>query len=596
MPAIPEFVLRKLYVPDSLETHEDGFTFELHNSFASVNLTGLTLIYDAVICDPGNVLIHLPGQEGFPAGGISEQHPFTLAVNMIVIVKVLGLPPQKTLVIRAETKEAGVLQFGIPVSASEVVPVVKKKKSSKLSRFMRRFKYAAKVFRVQQDPQHPVYHYAPPANWVNDPNGLIYWKGSYHLFYQYNPVEPVWGNLHWGHAVSKDMLHWKHLPVALWPNPDGADAGGCFSGCVVNNNETATLIYTGVFPEVQCLAISSSDDLTTWRKRTEPVVSAPPQGMQLEGFRDPYVWQEGGEWRMILGSGLTDAGGAILIYRSKNLTDWRYMGILFQGDARQNDPFWTGTMWECPALFPLDDKWILIVSAHSHEGAVHSLYYTGQYAVDRFIPDGPPKLLDGGAGGCFYAPQTFVDRKGRRLMFGWLREARSIQEQINAGWSGAISLPRYLSLSEKGKLGCSPDPALQKLRTKRERLIKPNQISNEVKGGCQEMIIHIPPQTEKWCGVHVLDGRENDLLIGYDSINGVVVVDCRHAGGLISAMPVIPPAMRDMILHVFLDGSILEVYVEDHFPISVRFYVPKPQALQVRLVGEGKTDLYKLKL
>lgn len=595
MPAIPEFVLRKLYVADSLIPRESGFIFELNNTFAPVTLTGFSLIIDNMICDPGEVTISTDGLSDYPAGGISAEHPFTLSVNTVVKVSVHGVPPQEHLVIRAETKEAGVLQFGIPVSVERTIEPEIKHKPEKITRLLNRVKYAAKVFRVQQDPQHPSFHYAPPANWINDPNGLIYWKGSYHLFYQYNPIEAVWGNIHWGHAVSSDMLRWKHLPIALIPSPDGADAGGCYSGCAVDNNGTPTLIYTGVYPETQCLAIPTSGDLITWRKRKQPIIPSAPQGMQLEGFRDPYVWQEAGEWRMIVGSGLTDVGGAVLIYRSKNLIDWRYMGILFQGDSGTADPLWTGTMWECPSLFPLGEKWILIVSVHSHEGAVYSIYYTGQYTVDRFIPDGPPRLLDGGAEGCFYAPQTFIERKGQRVMFGWLRECRSEQAQVLAGWSGAISIPRYLSLDENGDLSINPEPALERLRKTHEKLIRPNQISENVKGGCLEMLIRVPPDTEKWSGVHLLDNLQNGILIGYDAVNGVVVVDCRHAGGLISAVSVDPPGLHDMVLHVFLDGSMIETFIDDRTPVSARFYIPKPQSLRVRLVGRAKVDLWEVK-
>lgn len=595
MPAIPEFVLRKLYVADSLVSRENGFDFELNNTFAPVTLTGFSLNIDNVICDPGNVTISTVGLIDYPAGGITAEHPFTLSVNTVINIRVTALPPQEHLVIRAETKEAGVLQFGIPVSVTATIKTEKKRRSGRLTRFLTRLRYAAKVFRVQQDPQHPSFHYAPPANWVNDPNGLIYWKGSYHLFYQYNPLEAVWGNIHWGHAESKDLVRWKHLPIALIPSPDGADAGGCFSGCAVDHNGTPTLIYTGVYPETQCLAVSTSDDLVHWRKRKQPVIASAPQGMQLEGFRDPCIWQEAGEWRMILGSGLTDVGGAVLIYRSKNLTDWRFMGILFQGDSHSFDPLWTGTMWECPSLFPLGDKWVLIVSVHSHEGAVYSIYYIGQYVVDRFIPDGPPRLLDGGAGGCLYAPQTFIERKGRRVMFGWLREARSEQAQISAGWSGAISLPRYLSLTERGELASTPEPTLEQLRKNQEKLTKPNQISEQVKGSCLEMLIRVPPETEKWSGVHLMDNMQNGILIGYDAVNGAVVVDCRHAGGLISALPVDPPGLHDLVLHVYLDGSIIEVFIDDRTPISARFYVPKPQSLRVRLVGRAKVDLWEIK-
>ena len=510
--------------------------------------------------------------------------------------------PRRQLVIRADTKEVGTLQFAVALSNSgEQQEQQRKKKASLFSRLNHRFQYAKHVFHVQQDAQHPQYHYAAPANWMNDPNGLIYWKGNVHLFYQYNPFEPVWGNIHWGHAVSKDMLHWKHLPIALWPDPKGADAGGCFSGCAVNNNGVPTLIYTGVYPETQCLATSPVDDLMYWQKKREPVISAPPQDMQLEGFRDPCVWQEaGGEWRMVLGTGLTDVGGAVLLYRSKDLLDWQYMGILFNGDAHKREPLRTGTMWECPAFFPLGDKWVLIISVCDAQGPMYTIYYTGQYVVDRFIPDSPPRLLDYGEGGCLYAPQTFVDRKGRRVLIGWLREARSVANQTAVGWSGAMSLARLLFISDNGELCSTPTVETQSLRGQQENLTRPNQLSDLVRGANLELMIRIPPDTEKWSGVHLtLPGSMDEaegVLIGYDCINSAVVVDCRHAGGLISAMPVKTSGFHDQLLHVFIDGSIIEVYVEDQLPISARFYVSKPQALRVRLVGDAAADLWKLKL
>lgn len=603
MPVIPEFVLRKLYVADSLKPFEGGFIFELNNTFAPVTLTGLSITSDGQSCEVGNIYLSLPGLGEIPAGGISSEKPFALAVNMVVSVRVLGSIPHNRMVIRADTREAGALQFGISLSPANVSAdaepePVKQKKASFFTKMNRRVKYATRVFHVQQDPQHPVYHYAPPANWMNDPNGLIYWRGNYHLFYQYNPFEPTWGNIHWGHACSKDMLHWKHLPIALWPDPKGADAGGCFSGCIVDNSGIPTMIYTAVYPEAQILAISEDPDLLTWKKRRQPVIPAPPEGMLLEGFRDPCVWQEVNEWRMALGSGLTDVGGAVLLYRSKDLMQWQYLGMLFHCEARKDKGLYTGTMWECPSFFPLGDKWVLIISACAPEGTLYTIYFTGKYHVDRFIPDGPPRLVDSGAGACFYAPQTFVEKKGRRVMIGWLREARSVEDQAAAGWSGTMSLPRYLSLSEKGELCCKPTDEIQNLRCEHELLTSSKPLSEKVHGACLEMIIRIPPDEEKWSGVHLTTGKgtDDDVLIGYDSSNGAVVVDCRHAGGVISAAPVNPPGMNDFTLHVFIDGSVIEVYVEDKFPISARFYMGNPQALRVRLVGHASAELWRLKL
>lgn len=597
MPAIPEFVLRKLYVADSLQVLDDGFTFELNNTFAPVTISGLKLTVDDTLCSPGNIFLSVEEDDEIPVGGISEEHLFTLAINVVVNVRVVDLPPQNRLVIRVDTREVGTLQFGVDVGITQEEPT-KPKKANLFSRINRRVKYASQVFRVQQDPQHPTYHYSPPANWMNDPNGLIYWKGNVHLFYQYNPFEPVWGNIHWGHAVSTDMLRWKHQPIALWPDPKGADAGGCYSGCAVVQNDLPTIIYTAVFPEVQCIATSPTNDLVFWRKHPQPVIAAPPKGMHLEGFRDPCVWQEGKEWRMVLGSGLTDLGGAMLLYRSVNLLDWQYMGVLFNGDARVHDPLWTGTMWECPSFFPMGQKWVLIVSVSSPNGGVHSIYYVGQYAVDKFIPDGPPRLLDGGSGGCFYAPQTFIEGRGRRVMFGWLREARIIDEQVKAGWSGAMSLPRYLSLSQKGELVCSPSSETRSLRKEHEKLSTPGVPSSQVRGGSMEMVIRVPPLAEKWSGVHLSNSKnlKSGVLIGYDCVNSAVVVDCRHAGGLISALPVKLSGLDDLVLHVFVDGSIIEVYLQDQVPITARFYVEKPQGLRASVVGEAAADLWQLRL
>ncbi|PKN95813.1 MAG: hypothetical protein CVU43_23915, partial [Chloroflexi bacterium HGW-Chloroflexi-5] len=332
-----------------------------------------------------------------------------------------------------------------------------------------------------------------------------------------------------------------------------------------------------------------------------PVIDAPPPEMQLEGFRDPCVWQEaGGEWSMVLGTGVTGVGGAVLLYRSKDLIDWQYMGILFLGNIHPHEGLSTGTMWECPSFFPLGDKWILIISVCAAQGPSYTIYYTGQYVIDRFVPDGPPRLLDSGEGGCLYAPQTFVDRKGRRVLIGWLREARSVADQVNAGWSGVMSLPRLLFLSNNGELCSTPMIETQSLRDQHEMLSKPNQLSDVVRGASMEISIRIPPDTEKWSGVHLaLSGGQDEaegFLIGYDCINSAVVVDCRLAGGLISAMPIKISGFQDQLLHVFVDGSVIEVFVEDQLPISARFYVSKPQAMRVRLVGDASVELWKLKL
>jgi beta-fructofuranosidase len=436
------------------------------------------------------------------------------------------------------------------------------------------------MLQIKHDPQRPRAHFTPQINLMYDPKGLIHWRENYHLFYQYNPNRAAWGDIHWGHAVSRDLVHWKYLPVALAPSPDGADAGGCFSGCAVQNGAEVALLYTGVYPEVQCLAVSRSADLTKWQKHPTAVIPAPPDGLVQEGFRDPCVWREGAEWRMAIGSGVCGIGGAVLLYRSMDLKQWEYLGILYQGDLQLREPLWTGTMWECPSFFPLGEKWVLVVSACSAEGAAYTLYFTGEYRADHFIPDGGPRLLDFGAAGCFYAPQTFLDGKGRRLMIGWLREGRSGEAQLEAGWSGAMSLPRVLTLGADGTLCCAPVEETKRLRGT-ERAWNAGQPC----GGPVEMVLELTPGNA-WCGVRLAasETAPERIEIGYDPQTGSVVVDCSAVGGTVSRCPY-PLSGTTLKLHVFVDGSVIEVFVDDRLPIATRFYAENPATLRVWRVG-----------
>ncbi|MBV9356146.1 MAG: glycoside hydrolase family 32 protein, partial [Chloroflexi bacterium] len=171
---------------------------------------------------------------------------------------------------------------------------------------------------VPIDPHRPTYHLLPPANWLNDPNGLIQWRGQYHVFYQHNPFAPVWGTIHWGHAVSRDLAHWRDLPIALAPTPGGVDADGVFSGCALDHGGVPTVLYTGVTRgpdgsrvELPCLAAADDDELRSWHKHpANPVIPAPPAGLDVLGFRDHSVWREDGQWYQVIGAGIRDVGGA----------------------------------------------------------------------------------------------------------------------------------------------------------------------------------------------------------------------------------------------------------------------------------------------
>ncbi|NUT70476.1 glycoside hydrolase family 32 protein [Pseudarthrobacter sp. C4D7] len=333
------------------------------------------------------------------------------------------------------------------------------------------------VARAEADPLRPRFHFVSPGGWLNDPNGVCQWNGTFHLFYQYNPEGAFHHRIQWGHATSTDLVTWTDRPVALEPSP-GPDADGCWSGVLVDDRGTPTLVYSGRLGEreLPCVAVGSPD-LSTWTKAPEnPVIAAPPAGVDITAYRDHCVWREGSRWRQLVGSGIRGRGGTAFLYESADLRSWDYVGPLFIGDATQGSPAdtdWTGTMWECVDLFragagqlgadPVDGSPdVLVFSAWNDGDTRHPLYWTGRYSGDSFEPAALHRLDYGGR--YFYAPQSFLDEAGRRIMFGWLQEGRPDAAMVAAGWSGVMSLPRVTTLAEDGTLQFAPVPELEQLR------------------------------------------------------------------------------------------------------------------------------------
>lgn len=174
------------------------------------------------------------------------------------------------------------------------------------------------------DPHRPLYHFLSPANWMNDPNGAIFWDGRFHLFYQHNPHGAFWGTIHWGHAVTDDLVHWTDLPIALAPDPDGPDRSGCASGTAVAGADVPTLIYYGI-PDGYCIA-TSDDDLVTWKKHpANPVIPHPPEGTEEGRAFDPCAWREGDEWYSLSGGQIEGVGDTSFLFRSDDLVKWDYI-------------------------------------------------------------------------------------------------------------------------------------------------------------------------------------------------------------------------------------------------------------------------------
>jgi beta-fructofuranosidase len=432
------------------------------------------------------------------------------------------------------------------------------------------------------DPMRPQFHLLPARNWMNDPNGPIYFNGHYHLFFQYNPLAAVWGDMSWNHAVSTDMLHWKHLPVAMEPTPGGPDSFGVFSGSALavdrpdGKGQRVYAVYTGAqksgsdlatirdgaddVQESQCLAWSDDPMLIRWTKDPQPIVARPPAGLDITGFRDPSVWKQGDRYFMTVGSGIAKAGGCVLLYQSHDLRQWEYLHELTRGQwngKKTGNPCEDGEMWECPEFFALGDA----------AGGGHVLIYStlgkvfwesGVLETEKFTMRKRGEL-DWGA---FYAPKTQLDAAGRRILWGWIPERRSESAMKAAGWSGMMSLPRVMSLDSDGTLRLKVLPQASVLRG--EELPKV-----EAKTGS---LRRLPQATGEAMGtgmrgkdmtVRLSDGSSSLVEVSYSAADHTMTAD----GHTLVLEPGDVPSV-----HAFVDGSVVELILGERIGYTKRFY------------------------
>lgn len=459
--------------------------------------------------------------------------------------------------------------------------------------------------KLSSDPLRPQYHLLPAHNWMNDPNGPTFFQGTYHMFHQYNPDAAVWGNMHWAHATSPDMIHWKHEPIALAPTPGGPDADGVFSGSIVLDRGIPTMIYTGVaapaagsqatlrdgahtWRETQCLAVAQDDDLRIWKKLPEPVIAAPPADLVITGFRDPCLWREKDSWMLALGSGTRDHGGMILLYTSKDLHRWTYLHPLLQGSpaaSKSVNPVDDGDMWECPDFFPLGNKHVLLISTM---GKV--LWKVGTYANERFTPENDG-VVDWGS---YYAAKSMLDKNGNRILWGWIPETRPDRDLIAAGWAGVMALPRVLSLNIKNELQMEVFRTAHQLRGMHTAIV-PEQSATVRQQKLNDLRIHdLAAECEMW-----LHPKADDFTLHLQSdLGDFATLSCvmrsgsrQFAVNSVTA-PLPGPAGSEISVHMFLDGSVLEVFVNGTTVLTARIYqVPSGP---LRFKPEGDCELTKL--
>lgn len=428
---------------------------------------------------------------------------------------------------------------------------------------------------------YPQYHLAPQAGWMNDPNGLTWFDGYFHAFFQHYPFGPDWGPMHWGHARSRDMVRWEHLPVALAPEgPEDKD--GCFSGSAVVNGDTLALIYTGHkfhgepveanLYQVQCLA-TSTDGMTF--QRQGQVIDTPAG---VHHFRDPKVWREGEAWYMVVGARTADIG-EVQIYRSADLRHWE-----FESNIKQDDGT-LGFMWECPDLFTLGETQVLMFSpqgvradGYHNRNLFQSGYLTGKWQPGSpFVATSEFKELDHGHD--FYAPQSFTTPDGRRVVIGWLAMWESPMPEKADGWAGMLSLPRELMLDDRGNVRMTPVKELETLRGKQypwpvsELHNQTLQVADHASAMEISLCWDMSHSDAEQYGLSLGDGAR--LYVDNQSRRLVLSRDYPQAG--LSGYRSVP-LPEDGLLHlrIFIDHSSLEVFVnQGAFTLSSRIY-PDP--------------------
>ncbi|WP_053150530.1 sucrose-6-phosphate hydrolase [Pseudomonas sp. Pf153] len=449
----------------------------------------------------------------------------------------------------------------------------------------------------------PAYHLAPVAGWMNDPNGVVYFRGEYHVFYQHHPFEAKWGPMYWGHAKSVDLVHWQHLPIALAPGDD-FDRDGCFSGSAVVYEDTLALIYTGhtwlgdvgdehLIRQVQCLATST--DGVRFVKHGA-IIDTPPQDSIMH-FRDPKVWKEDDHWYLIAGARQGDRP-LLPLYRSADLHAWEFLDYVDRGGEGD------GYMWECPDLFRLNGHDVLLYSPQGMQPQGYerlNKYQTG-YRVGRLDSEwhftgGPFIELDNGHD--FYAAQTLEAADGRRLVWAWLDMWESPMPSQAHHWCGMLGLPRELEL-HADRLRMFPARELTALRQAPLPGTPPwagsgTQWVSHVRGDALEIHVHLDLRgcTDGQLGVALRcspDGENTEqTLLYYDASLRRLMLDRSRSGAQVDGQRSVPidPPIEQLRLRVFLDRSSIEVFEEEgRFSLSSRIY-PRSDSLGVKLLASG---------
>ncbi|QAY65260.1 glycoside hydrolase family 32 protein [Paenibacillus protaetiae] len=452
------------------------------------------------------------------------------------------------------------------------------------------------------DRYRPIYHFTAPSNWMNDPNGPFQWKGEYHLFYQHNPAAPEWGDIHWGHAKSADLVNWTHLPAALSPSRELGEHH-CFSGCSVVSGGEVTLFYTSIGEGDRNPVAGAQQwmargkDLRNWRKAEHnPVLTSDLHGdMNVTEWRDPYVWKEQDGWRMLLG-GTEGGSGCGMIYQSDDLEHWTFRGILYRGEE---------SIWECPHLFRFGDQAVLF---YSPSGPVR--YISGTIRNDRLTDIVHRGTADYGGWEGYYASTGFVDEADRRILLGWVPEgSRGSRFPEAMDWAGALALPRIVDLKPSGVLSMAPIPEIEALRGECCRFTDLAIGQAPVHTGVRLTAFECVAEAGRRAGgewiisLFVSECGRESTDVRLCPADNTITID-RSRSSLFPGVHISPVqgklpagANDDPIkVRIFADQSIIEVFVDDETCLTARVYPSLPDSSGIALHADSEMTIAKLEI
>lgn len=432
--------------------------------------------------------------------------------------------------------------------------------------------------------ERPCWHVTGGCGWINDPNGFSFYKGEYHLFYQYHPYSNLWGPMHWGHVVSRDLITWERRPLIMAPDRD-YDNAGCFSGSALEMDDGRHLVmYTGVGKvteadgsvhdyQTQCIATGDGTDYVKYEGNPVLTIEDAPKGGSPVDFRDPKIWKEtDGKFYAVAANATPDGHSAILLFESEDAFRWKFCNVLERSSKK------LGGMWECPDFFELDGKHLLFVSPMEmmpeglkyHVG--HStLCISGTYDKEAHsFRREEVQPIDSGID--FYAPQTMETPDGRRVMIAWM-QSWSNSKFVPRGvkYFGQLTVPRELCFRE-GKLLQKPVRELDHYRSMPvtyDRVVISDETSLDgIKGRVLDMTVHIQADGKfEEFSMKLACGEEYYTSVVYDSRREVLCIDRSHSGYMFDIVHrrelKVSPMNGEVTLRCLMDRFSLEIFVND---------------------------------